>query len=131
MAILIATGVEAQERLKSPQLQVAALALPTGARADWQQWDSFLTSVVKKLGEGFRPAQREQLADSFLDSRYQLVQALNTASSDPVPQLFVEVWQTLSPIVKQAIPGATKQTASQYSSFISAMDGLTSLSGIG
>jgi hypothetical protein len=30
-------------------MRVAALALPTGSRADWQQWDSFFTNVVKKL----------------------------------------------------------------------------------
>ena len=28
------------------QIQVAALALPGGPQADWQQWDSFLTNVV-------------------------------------------------------------------------------------
>jgi soluble lytic murein transglycosylase-like protein len=36
----------------------------------------------------------------------------------------------LAPLVKQAIPGASQQTASQYSSFIRAMDAASSLSGI-
>jgi hypothetical protein len=101
------------------------------ARADWQQWDSFLTNVVKKLGEGFRPAQRDQLVDAFLDARYQLVGALRSGISDPVPQLFTDAWNRLSPIVKQAIPGAAQQTASQYRSFISAMDAASSFSGLG
>ena len=128
---LVAAGLWAREAPKSSDQRLAALALPIGANADWQQWDSFLTSIVKKLGESFQPTQQEQLGDAFLDSRYQLVQALSSGSSDPVPQLFVETWNRLSPIVKQAIPGAASQTASQYTSFVTAMDGVTSLSGIG
>jgi hypothetical protein len=113
------------------KVQVAALASPFGARADWQQWDSFLTNVVKKLGENFSPDQRDQLSEAFLDARYQLVQAITSGASDPVPQLFTDTWSRLSPILKQAIPGAAQQTASQYTSFIGAMDAANSLSGIG
>lgn len=112
-------------------VQVAALALPFGERADWQQWDSFLTNVVKKIGENFLPEQREQLSEVFLDARYQLVQAVSSGASDPVPQLFTDTWSRLSPILKQAIPGAAQQTAGQYTSFIGAMDAASSLSGIG
>ena len=121
----------ANEAVKAKEVQLAALALPFGARADWQQWDSFLTNVVKKLGENFQPAQRDQLSEVFLDARYQLVQAAYSGASDPVPQLFVDTWNRLSPIVKQAIPGAAQQTAGQYTSFIRAMDAATSFSGIG
>jgi len=35
------------------------IALPGGLQADWQQWDSFLTNVVKKLGADFQPALRD------------------------------------------------------------------------
>ena len=121
----------ANEAVKAKEVQLAALALPFGARADWQQWDSFLTNVVKKLGENFQPAQRDQLSEVFLDARYQLVQAAYSGASDPVPQLFVDTWNRLSPIVKQAIPGVAQQTAGQYTSFIRAMDAATSFSGIG
>ena len=134
-AVLIAafftTRLWAQDTTKPANPQIAALALPTGARADWQQWDSFLTNVVKKLGDGFRPAQRDQLADTFIDARYQLVGALRSGVSDPVPQLFTDTWNRLSPIIKQAIPGAAQQTASQYTSFISAMNAASSFSGLG
>ena len=121
----------ANEAVKAKEVQLAALALPFGARADWQQWDSFLTNVVKKLGENFQPAQRDQLSEVFLDARYQLVQAAYSGASDPVPQLFVDTWNRLSPIVKQAIPGAAQQTAGQYTSFIRAMDAASSVSGLG
>ena len=87
---LTAMQLKANEAPKSSNVRLAALALPIGANADWQQWDSFLTNVVKKLAENFQPAQQEQLGDAFLDARYQLVQALGSGSSDPVPQLFVD-----------------------------------------
>jgi hypothetical protein len=112
------------------ETRLAALALPSFARADWQQWDSFLTNVVKKLSEEFRPDQREQLSEIFLDARYQLVDAISSGASDPVPQLFTDAWSRLSPLVKQAVPFASQQSASQYTSFIQAMDAASAVSGI-
>lgn len=129
--LLLATGARSWEAEKKRQTQLAALALPTFARADWQQWDAFLTNVIKKLAQDFRPDQRDQLSEVFLDARYQLVQALSSGASDPVPQLFTDAWSRLAPIIKQAIPGASQQTASQYTSFIRAMDAARSFSGIG
>lgn len=125
------TELWAQDATKPGGPQLAALALPFGERADWRQWDSFLTNVVKKLGETLQPAQRDQLVDTFLDARYQLTQSLRSGISDPVPQLFTDTWNRLSPIIKQAIPGAAQQTASQYTSFVSAMDAASSFSGLG
>ena len=129
--ILCVSGVGAKGAPTPAGPRLAALALPVGPTADWQQWDSFLTNVVKKLGEGFQTAQRDQLVDSFIDARYQLVGALRSGISDPVPQLFTDTWSRLSPIVKQAIPGAGQLRAGQYMSFISAMDAASSFSGLG
>ncbi len=113
------------------ELRVAALALPGGAPADWRQWDSFLTNVVKKLGGEFQPALRDRLGETFLDARYQLVGLLRSGSADPVPQLFTDTWQRLSPLIKQAIPSANQTNAAQYASFIRAMDAAASFSGLG
>ncbi|HEU4345104.1 MAG TPA: transglycosylase SLT domain-containing protein [Candidatus Binatia bacterium] len=128
--VLVATGIGAQEASKQTKVQMAALALPTGVRADWQQWDSFLTFVTKRLGQDFGADQREQLGDAFLDARYQLVRALASGISDPVPQLFLDTWNRLSPILKQALPGVSQQTASQYTSFATAMDAAASVGDI-
>jgi hypothetical protein len=111
--------------------RIAALALPFGQRADWQQWDSFLTHVVKRLGQEFGADQRDQVEEVFLDARYELVQALSSGSSDPVPRLFVDTWTRLSPLLKQSIPGLSQESASQFSSFATAMDGVASLTGMG
>ena len=51
LGFLLTTGLEAQET-RPPDRQLAQLTLPTGAGADWRQWDSFLTNVVKKLATG-------------------------------------------------------------------------------
>lgn len=124
---LLAPKISAAASAPANELQLAALALPGGQQADWRQWDSFLTAVVKKLGQEIRPALREQLAETFLDARYQLTQTLRAGSADPVPELFQATWSRLSPIVKQAIPGAGQQAATQYTSFIAAMDAASSL----
>ncbi len=74
--ILLSAVVASSARaaaIEKDQIQVAALALPGGPQADWQQWDSFLTNVVKKLGADFQPALRDRLGETFLASRYQLV----------------------------------------------------------
>jgi len=113
------------------EARLAALALPGAAQADWRQWDSFLTNVVKKLGAEFQPALRDRLGETFLDSRYQLAGLLRSGSADPVPQLFTDAWQRLSPLIKQAIPAANQTNAAQYASFIRAMDAASSFSGIG
>jgi hypothetical protein len=110
--------------------QFAALALPFGQRASWRDWDSFLTQVVKKLGQEFSEDQREQLGEIFLDARYEIVQALSSGISDPVPRLLTDTWARLAPLLKQSIPGLSQQSASQFSSFATAMDGVTSLTGI-
>jgi hypothetical protein len=82
LSAVVASGARAAAIEKKDQIQVAALALPGGPQADWQQWDSFLTNVVKKLGADFQPALRDQLGETFLDSRYQLVQLLRAGSAD-------------------------------------------------
>jgi Transglycosylase SLT domain len=114
-----------------PDPRLAQLPLPTGGSVDWRQWDSFFTNVVKKLAEDLPEAQRDQLRDLFLDSRYQLVQSLSLGSSDPVPSLLQDSWSRLSPVLKQSVSSLPPQVSGRYTGFISAMDGAASLTGLG
>jgi Transglycosylase SLT domain len=130
-AAFIAAAADAAAPEPRPERRVAALALPTGPSVDWQQWDSFFTNVVKRLNEDFPPALHEQLGETFLDARYRLAQALDAGGADPVPQLFTEAWNQLAPLLKQAIPGASQEAASQYGNFIRAMDAASVVGGFG
>jgi hypothetical protein len=132
LIIILAANPCAAEDHKRGATQMAALALPIGGvRADWQQWDGFLTTTVKRLAQDLSPSLREQLGEAFLDTRYDLVQLLKSGQSDPVPQLFSDAWNRLSPIMKQSVPGLAKQSAGQFTSFITAMDGLKTLTDAG
>jgi len=134
---LVATAIlgnaqsQANDVAKAKEMQLAALALPSAARADWQQWDSFLTFAVKRLAQELRPAQRDQMAEVFLDSRYQLTQVVNSGASDPVPSLFLSSWERVSPILKQSLTSLSPQTASQFTGFIGSMDTIKNLANIG
>jgi hypothetical protein len=121
----------ASESSLTQETRIAALALPTGARADWLQWDSFFTFAVKRLAQELRPAQRDQIAEVFLDARYRLTQAVNSGASDPVPELFVASWDRVAPILKQSLNNLSPQTASQFTGFIGSMDTIRNLAGVG
>ena len=121
----------ANEAAKAKEMQLAALALPSTARADWQQWDSFFTFAVKRLAQELRPAQRDQMAEVFLDARYQLTEVVNSGASDPVPRLFLDSWERVSPILKQSLTSLPPQTASQFTGFIGSMDTLKNLANLG
>jgi soluble lytic murein transglycosylase-like protein len=127
--LLLPVSLGAQPPARSVDRRQAQLGLPTGPSADWREWDAFLTNASKTVGDQLGEARREQLRDLFLDSRYQLVQALSSGGSDPVPRLFLDSWGRLGPILRQALPELPADTATRYSGFISVMDGASSVGG--
>ena len=116
-----------------PQLpKVPGLSALTGPSADWRQFDSFFTFVVKRFGDDVPASLKDSLGDAFLDSRYELTSAVAPGKGgNPVPELFTNGWKRLSPIMNQALPALPKQTASLYSSFIGAADKLALTGGSG
>jgi hypothetical protein len=124
----------AKDDAKSPTQFAAAFQLPElprlpglgGPSADWRQWDSFFTFVVKRVGQDIPGNLRDSLAEAFLNSRYELTNLAVRAGAgqNPVPQLFLNGWNRLSPVMKQALPALPKQSADRYASFISAADKL-------
>ena len=110
-----------------PQLpQVPGLSSLAGPPADWRQFDSFFTFVVKRFGEDVPANLKDSLGDAFLDSRYELTSAVAPGKGgNPVPELFANSWKRLSPIMNKALPALPKQTASLYANFIGATDKLT------
>src|ERR1041384_5498754 len=145
LLVFIFPGGQAYAHQDSREIQLAAAfelpqlpkvpGLPsglTGPSADWRQFDAFFTFVVKRFGEDVPANLKDPLGDAFLDSRYELTSAVAPGQGgNPVPQLFVDGWKRLSPIMNQALPSLPKQTASLYSSFIGAADKLALTGGAG
>jgi hypothetical protein len=130
LVVILASAAAANEA-KPPEVRLAAaLQLPqlpglSGPSADWRQWDSFFTFVVKQFGQELSGDLRDSLGEAFLDSRYELTTAVvSSGGQNPVPELFLSGWKRLSPVLNKALPSLSQQTASRYASFISAADKL-------
>jgi hypothetical protein len=97
--------------------------------ADWRQWDSFFTFIVKRFGQEISANTRDSLAQVFLDSRYELTQTIASIGpgQNPVPQLFLNAWLRLSPLMNNALSALPKETAARYGNFISVADNLAAL----
>jgi hypothetical protein len=133
LALVLATlgSGFAVEESAHPELRFAQFQLPQlprlgAAAADWRQWDAFFTFVVKRFGQDAGADLRDPLGDVFLDSRYELTNTIARLGSgqNPVPELFVNSWRRLSPIMNKALPGMPQPTAATYSNFIGALDKL-------
>jgi hypothetical protein len=110
-----------------PQLpQLPGLTVPS---ADWRQWDSFFTFIVKRFGQDVSGDLRDSLGEAFLDTRYELSSTVGrlSAGENPVPQLFLNGWNRLSPIMNKAVSSLPQQTAGRYQNFIGAADKLAAV----
>ena len=94
------------------------------------QWDAFVTFVIKNLGSRTLSKNAHQaLLDTLIDARYQIAEALAAPSrqEDPVRQLFLKSWERLRPVaddIARELPGAE---AAQVLTFLAAGDALAVL----
>jgi hypothetical protein len=131
MILSLAASLQAKER-PAPEFQVAAaFQLPQipglgGPAADWRQWDSFFTFVVKRFGQDVSGDLRDSLGEVFLDTRYELSATVGrlSAGDNPVPQLFLNGWNRLSPVMNKALSVLPQPSAERYRNFIGAADKL-------
>src|SRR5215471_5136931 len=131
LLLLVSAGLAAQPSAPPHDGRLAQLTTLGGNSADWQQWDGFLTTVVKKLADDLPGSFHDQLGELFLDSRYQLSQALSLSGSDPVPTLLIDTWSRMGPLLKQATSALPAQLAPQYQGFVTTMDGVVSVTSVG
>lgn len=100
-----------------------------------QQWDAFLTFVVKITGGDTQiMALRRTLLSILLDERYALADALSNPDAsvrDPVRPLFLRAWTRLAPAVREVADGLPADQALRYLSFVSAGDALEALDQLG
>src|SRR5262249_16425556 len=88
-------------------------------------------TVVKKLADDLPGSFHDQLGELFLDSRYQLSQALSLGGSDPVPTLLIDTWSRMGPLLKQATSALPAQLAPQYQGFVTTMHVVVSVTSVG
>jgi hypothetical protein len=97
--------------------------------AAWQAWDGFATWLIKTLAATGGPELTDALAETLLEARYDLRDALarEDRDRDPVRTLFLGAWKRLAPLVgdvQLAVPGGQ---ALPYAVFVGAGDALQTL----
>ncbi len=135
LAVTLAFDVEPRAAAAAPPPQPTLTAAELAAwQTQWQQWDAFLTFVVKRCAADTKGELRQVVLDVLLDARYDLLDALVPSSAnapDPVPGLFLRTWERLAPVLRREAAGLPAATALQYTSFISAGDALAALNQLG
>ncbi len=145
-------GVEVRVRLDVPEPPPVASPVPSGSPAPeppltpeellrWQtalqQWDAFLTFVIKITGQDTKVAElRQTLLTILLEERYAMLDALanpevGAREPDPVRPLFLRAWSRLAPVLRQVSERLPADEALRYLSFISAGDALAALEQLG
>jgi len=95
----------------------------------WQAWDGFATWLIKTLALQSGPELTEALAETLLEARYDLRDALasDARDRDPVRELFLRSWERLAPLVADLQMDLPGSLALRYATFVSAGDALMSL----
>jgi hypothetical protein len=133
VAVTLAFAVEPREPAPSPEPGLTPEEIARWQTAT-QQWDGFLTFVVKHFAHDAAADLRREAVDLLLDSRQDLLEALappGPGAPDPVPGLFVKAWERLAPLIHRAAPGLPAEEALEYLSFVTAGDALSALVRLG
>ena len=97
----------------------------------WQQWDAFLTMLIKYTGvETNLHEVRSALLAVLLDARQDIIEILvppEYEAQDPLPALFAKTWGQLAPIMRQISAGLPVRSVINYLGFITAADALAAI----
>jgi hypothetical protein len=136
--IVVEAAIELPEAPPSPTPAAPEPPLTDGEieafTARTNQWDAFVTFVVKTLGaKTLSTSAHQALLEALLDARYQILAALSAPSrhEDPVRGLFLKSWERLRPVagdISRELPGAE---AAQVLTFVAAGDALEALDQMG
>ncbi len=95
----------------------------------WQAWDGFATWLIKTLAMDADEELTAALAETLLEARYDLRDALasDTRERDPVRDLFLKSWARLAPLVRDMQTGLPGSQALRFATFVSAGDALATV----
>ncbi len=102
---------------------------------DSQQWDAFLTYTIKQIAAHSKSdTVRETLLGLLIETRYDILTLLSgpvDQASDPVRDLFVNVWSRLTPLLREVTHELKGDLPLDYLTFIVAGDLLQALDNLG
>lgn len=129
LSLEVPEAPQEQAAAEQPPLTEAELAVWD---ANWQAWDAFATWMIKTLARSAGPELTAALADTLLEARYELRDALAGAdrARDPVRELFLKTWTRLAPLLHDEnlpVPGGQ---GLRFAGFVSAGDALQALDGL-
>lgn len=97
----------------------------------WQHWDAFLTLVIKQSGSDTQVHElRAELFAVLLDARHDILDILvsrETYTRNPVPELFVNTWEQLAPLLHKVNESLPPNSVMHYLSFITAANALAAI----
>jgi hypothetical protein len=134
-ARVVDDGLEIDVAVAAPDAGANPVPEPPLDVEEIEQWDAFLTFVVKHAAlDVSDPAVRNALLGVLLDSRYDIVEALMSAQPgdhDPVPALFRKAWERLAPVLRRLDDSLPGSAALRYLAFVAAGDALAAIEKLG
>ncbi len=132
VAAMVEFDIEIQQTEVKPVAQSALTEEETNQFLEnWQQWDRFLVFIVKTAARDILVAdEKDQLLDVLIQTRYDLVDVLQTGnvrSAEALRQSFVTTWQLLRPVFRHLSENLTGSKSLRLLSFITAADALETL----
>jgi len=123
----------------SPHIKHAEPPLTQSELDRWEQgslqWDAFLTYTIKQIAAHSKSdAVKETLLNLLIETRYDILTLLSgpvDQASDPVKDLFVNVWSRLIPVLREVTHELKGDLPLHYLTFIVAGDILQALDNLG
>ncbi len=104
-------------------------------QASWQQWDAFLTFVIRTAATDTTSEElRSELLVVLLEARHEFASALTewqTQGGDPIRALFLRSWEHLAKTLRRIDDSLPGNRAFRYLRFVSAADALVALDAAG
>ncbi len=132
--VMLGLTVDDKPRIEHPEPPLTPAELDRWEQ-HWQQWDAFITYTIKQLSAHSKSDEvRETLLELLIETRYDILTLLSgpvDQASDPVRDMFVNVWSRLAPVLREVSHELKGDLFLHYTTFIVAGDILQVLDHLG